>query len=310
MPTWPTQDYNMTGTSTQNAANTFIPIIWSDEVLATREANLVAGSFFKRVNHKGKAGDTIRMPFISDFHTHDKSLQTPVTIQVNAEGFKAISLDKHKEVSFMLEDFLKVQSSYDLRSEYTKKAGYALAKTLDTDILALFDAGLGTGYKVIGSDGTTAYSANNHASITDVGLRKCIQLLDDNNVPMNNRALIIPPSQKNALLGIDKFTLYQNIGRTSELQNGKFGTIYGIEVLVSTNCPTKDTGRVAVLAHKDAVCAAIQQDVRTQAQYQQEYLATLVTLDMIYGVKALRLDADDVSASNNRISHAVGIYVP
>jgi hypothetical protein len=112
------------------------------------------------------------------------------------------------------------------------------------------------------------------------------------------------------MLGIDKFTLFQNIGRTTEIQNGDFGTIYGIPVKISTNCPTKDNGRIAVLSHKDAVCSAVQLDVRVQAQYQQPYLSTLVTSDMIYGVKALRIAANDTSASNNRLSHAVAIYVP
>ena len=46
------------GINTTTDAN-FIPEIWSDEILVSREANLVAGRLFDRVDHKGKAGDTI-----------------------------------------------------------------------------------------------------------------------------------------------------------------------------------------------------------------------------------------------------------
>jgi N4-gp56 family major capsid protein len=309
--TWPVQTNTMTKTTAQNAANTFVPQMWSDELLVSRESNLVAAKLFKRINHKGREGDTITLPFVSHFSANNKTAGSAVTIQANAEGKIAISLDKHKEVSFLEDDLLKVQSQYDLRAQYTREAGYALAKAIDTDILALFDAGLGAGYKLSGSDGDTVFAAGNEGDLTDKAIRNAIELLDNNDVPMDNRFMIIPPSQKNALLGIDKFVLYQNIGRTNEIQKGTFGEIYGLKVYITTNLPTiSSVAKPAILAHRDSVCCAIQRDVRIQSQYKQEYLANLVTADVIYGVKALRVAADDVSASNNRASHAVALYVP
>ena len=308
--------------NSQAAANTFVPKLWSDEILVSREKNLVAASFFKRINHKGKKGDTIIIPLISNLQANDMSqVGAPIAPQVAAEGLKTVTLDKWKEVSKGYNDLLMAQSRYDIRGEYTKKAGYALAERLDTDIFALFPATLSAAYKVIGSDGITQWDSTangntgNGADITDIGLRRMIQTLEDNLTPMDGVALFIPPSQKNALLGIDKFTLFQNIGRTSELQRGVFGEIYGIPVKVSTNLPTVlatdgvTSYKVAILAHKDSVCSAIQMDVRTQAQYKIEYLSTFVVSDMIYGVAALRLDADDVTGSNHRLAQAVACYV-
>lgn len=324
MTTWPVQTSAVTGGAgaagtAQNVANTFVPKLWSDELLIQREKNLVAASFFKRINHKGKKGDTIIIPFISNLTANDKTTTNPVTIQTQAEGLISVVLDTHKEVSKLYEDFFMVQQRYDLRGEYTKKAGYALALALDTAVFALFPAGLPAAYKVIGSDGNTAWSnagAGNGADLTDAAIRKAVQKLDDNNVPEDDRALFIPPSQKNVMLGIDKFTLFQHIGRTKELSTGQFGEIYGLKVFVTTNLPQvtaldgATTYTVCILAHKDAVCSAIQMDVRVQAQYKQEYLSTLVTSDMIFGVKGLRLDADDTTTSNHRASHAVALYVP
>jgi N4-gp56 family major capsid protein len=308
--------------NSQAAANTFVPKLWSDEILVSREKNLVAASFFKRINHKGKKGDTIIIPLISNLQANDMSqVGAPIAPQVTAEGLKTVTLDKWKETSNGYNDLLMAQSRYDIRGEYTKKAGYALAERLDTDIFALFPATLSAAYKVIGSDGITQWDSTangntgNGADITDIGLRRMIQTLEDNLTPMDGVALFIPPSQKNAMLGIDKFTLFQNIGRTSELQRGTFGEIYGIPVKVSTNLPTVlatdgvTSYKVAILAHKDSVCSAIQMDVRTQAQYKIEYLSTFVVSDMIYGVAALRLDADDVTGSNHRLAQAVACYV-
>jgi hypothetical protein len=125
---------------------------------------------------------------------------------------------------------------------------------------------------------------------------------------------MIPPVCKEAMLGIDKFVLANYVGRTKELWNAEFGNIYGMPVRVSTNCPKIRAAdgstlyRVAVVAHKDAICSAIQQDIRTQAQYKQEFLGTLVTSDMIWGVAGLRLGTTESTSA--RISHAVSLVVP
>ena len=322
MTTWPVQtnsEYGGLGAagSAQAAANTFIPKIWADEILIQREVNMVAANFFKRINFRGKKGDTIVIPFISNLTANQKLGTNPVTIQAIAEGQKSVVIDQHWEVSQLFEDVLMTQSRYDLRAEYTKKAAYALAKNLDGAIYTALLAALSSTYKVVGSDGATAANTTvfNGADITDIGLRKMIQTLDDNLVPAEDRCLIIPPCQKNALLGIDKFTLFQHFGNANALQKGIFGDIYGIPVRVSTNCPTLTSSdgksyRVGFLAHKDALCTAMQMDIRVQAQYKQEYLGTLVTSDMLYGIKTLRTDDNDVTGSNNRKSHVISFYVP
>ena len=129
--------------NSQAAANTFVPKLWSDEILVSREKSLVAASFFKRINHKGKKGDTIIVPLISNLTANDMSqVGAPIAPQVAAEGLKTVTLDKWKEVSKGYNDLLMAQSRYDIRGEYTKKAGYALAEKLDTDIFALFPATL------------------------------------------------------------------------------------------------------------------------------------------------------------------------
>jgi hypothetical protein len=150
--------------------------------------------------------------------------------------------------------------------------------------------------------GTTAFTGTNEADITDAGLRALILNLDNANVPMDNRSLIIPPVCANDLLGINRFTEQQFIGNGDAIKTGKIGMIYGIDVYITTSCPTvKSSGgtgnsaagteRVGVLMHKDALVFAEQVGVRSQTQYKQEYLGDLFTSDTIYGVKELRNDA-------------------
>ena len=56
----------------------------------------------------------------------------------------------------------------------------------------------------------------------------------------------------------------------------------------STSSPTDTKYRACMIMHKDAMALATQQSIRSQSQYKQEYLGTLVTSDTVYGVKELR----------------------
>ena len=55
-----------------------------------------------------------------------------------------------------------------------------------------------------------------------------------------------------------------------------------------TTSPTDTKYRACLLLHKDAIAHAEQQGIRSQSQYKQEYLGTLVTSETVYGVKELR----------------------
>ena len=266
--------------------------MWRDEVIAARENNLVAAELFRRINHVAKKRDSIHIPTISNPTTSEKRASTQVTLTAVSETDNVITLDKHYQVSYLFEDFAMVQSAYDLRKYYTQKAGYALALQIDDDVAAL-EASISdtTPDHWIEGDGTDAAKGSSAAvSLTQDGLLVAIRLLDEANVPEEGRFLIASPKCKAQLLSIDAFTLYQNIGRTKEIQKGQFGEIYGVKVFVTNNLHSDNSVNVSCLGHPDAIVSVIQKDVRVQAQYLQDYLATLLTCDVIYGVKILRTD--------------------
>ncbi len=203
--------------------------------------------------------------------------------------------------SVLFEDRSSRLALDSIRSFHTDDAGFALAKQVDTDVAerarvlqggtddATYDAA------VIGSDGSTAYIGTNEDAISDAGLRTCIQTLDDADVPQSQRYLVIPPVSKNTILGLARFTeqaFVGEVGMANSIRNGRIGNIYGIEVLVSTNCATATgAARIAILMHRSAIALAEAIDVRVQTQYMQEYLGTLLTADALYGTAELRDDA-------------------
>ena len=290
---------------TTTTGATFIPELWSDEVIAGYKKNLVLGNLVTKINHAGKKGDTIHIPKPVRGSANAKAANTQVTLQGDTHSEVQVSINKHYEYSVLMEDITEVQALQSLRRFYTDDAGYALAQQVDTDLFTLTEALQGgtvggTGASlyekaVIGGDGTTLYTGNssNANDITDAGIRAMILKLDNADVPSDNRFMVIPPIAANDMLGINRFTEQQFIGNGEAIKTGKIGSIYGMDVYVSSNCPSinSDAQRVGVMMHKDALCFAEQMGVRSQTQYKQEYLGDLFTADTLYGVAELRDDA-------------------
>jgi N4-gp56 family major capsid protein len=286
---------------TNTTAATFIPELWSDEIIAAYKQNLVMANLVSKMSFKGKKGDTLHIPKPTRGSASVKAASAQVTLQAATESEVQVLVNKHYEYSRLIEDITEVQALASLRKFYTGDAGYALAKQVDTDLLQLgrgVQGGDGTvayDKAVIGSDGSTLYTGANEAAITDAGIRKVIQTLDDADVPMDGRVLVLPPVARNVMLGLARFTEQAFVGETgggNSIRNGEIGNVYGVKVYVSTNCETA-TGdaRIGMMFHKDAFVLAEQMGVRSQTQYKQEYLGTLFTSDMLYGVKELRDEA-------------------
>src|SRR3990167_72029 len=267
-------------------------------------------------SHNKKKGDTLHVPNFTRSLATAKAAGSQVTLVAPTHGVTDISLNKHFEYSTLIEDIVAVQAMDTLRQAHTDDAGYSLARQADFDLHVL-----GTGFQgstldatpgtpdantllygtgaVIGSDGSTAWAASgagNGTALSDAGIRRVLRNLDDDNVPLTDRSIVIPPVSKESLLGIARFTEQAFIGPNQQnpIVHGMFGMIYGVPVVVSTECgnttntSTTTAYRAALFFHKSAIALAEQVAVRSQTQYKQEYLADLYTADMIYGVAELR----------------------
>jgi len=313
------------GFTAKTEAGTFIPEIWSDEIIAAYQKNLKMAPLVKKLAMSGKKGDKLHIPKPVRGDANAKAADTAVTIIANTEGELTVDIDRHFEYSRLIEDIVEVQALNSLRQFYTEDAGYALATKIDADLHSC-GTGFGDGGTVVFSssvaptdyqhsgcffnDGgtTTQYTDDTMVAadvFTDAFFRNMIQKLDDNNVPMENRVLIIPPSVRNTIMGIDRYVSSDFVSG-STVNSGLIGNLYGVDVYVSANCATIEAAadntassidtRAALLFHKDAIVLAEQQSVRSQTQYKQEYLSTLYTADCLYGVQVYRPEAGFVLA--------------
>ena len=301
----------MTGAIGKTEADVFIPELWSDEIIAAYKKNLVLANLVNKMSMVGKKGDTLHIPKPTRGVAKEKTENTAVTIQNAVETDVEININKHYEYSRLIEDIVEVQALDSMRRFYTDDAGYALAKQVDDDLFGLGkrfgdDAGTGTdwvhsnSYYVNATNGIAAYAVDTVAAgddFSDLAFRQLIKLMDDQDTPMDGRFLVIPPSARQTIMGIDRYVSSDFVnGRT--VNNGLIGNLYGVDVYVSSNCPVVETAsdnsaaafdvKAALLAHRDTMVLAEQMAVRSQTQYKQEFLANLYTADTLYGIQTLR----------------------
>jgi len=308
----------------KTAAGTFIPEIWSDEVIAAYQKNLKMAPLVKRLAMTGKKGDVIHIPKPVRGTANAKAEAVAVTIQANLESELTVTVDRHFEYSRLIEDIVEVQALSSLRQFYTEDAGYQLALKVDTDLInAATGFGDGTrtatptdasswvnsnAYYVNASSGLATFAADTVATgdnFTDLALREAIKLMDDADVPMDGRVLVIPPAARKSIMGIDRYVSSDFVGGRG-VESGLIGNLYGVDVYVSSNAPTLETAaqnsggsidvRGCLFFHKDALVMAEQMAVRSQTQYKQEYLSTLYTADTLYGVETYRPEAGFIIA--------------
>ena len=313
------------GNTAKTEAATFIPEIWSDEIIAAYQKNLKMAPLVKRLAMSGKKGDKIHIPKPVRGDANAKAADTAVTIIANTEGELTVDIDRHFEYSRLIEDIVEVQALSSLRQFYTEDAGYALAVKVDTDLM---NAGTGFGdgtrtqspantgadwvnsnsYYFNASSGLAAYAVDTVTSgdnFTDLGFREATKLMDDANVPMDGRVIVVPPAVRKSIMGIDRYVSSDFVGGRG-VESGLIGNLYGVDVYVSSNCPVIEVAaqnsassadtRGCMFFHKDALVLAEQLSVRSQTQYKQEYLSTLYTADTLYGVQAYRPEAGFILA--------------
>jgi hypothetical protein len=253
----------------------FRPAIWAEKINEFFRANLVAANHFLDMSGElSGGGDTIYIPDLLEITATaktnavavapDTTTQTTVTLTIDTWYYAAVMIEK-REMS-------QIKKSYMLQERYAKALAYACAKQLDVAICSLFSAFSNAG-------------GSSSATLADSDIRNAIKSLDANNVPQSDRAFFFHPNEIwGDLMAIDRYTLLDESGHNS-MVTGAVATLYGIPVYSTTNIQaTSALGRCSALAHKEAIAWGTTYGVATDTNYIPEYLATLITADVVYGV--------------------------
>lgn len=299
-----------TGQITTTTGGTFLPQLWSDDIAARYKKNLVIASVITQWDHSDKPGAVVNVPAPSRTAATNiyGSQGTALTFTAPTENVFTVTINQHWATPKQIPDIAEKQFLTSYRKFITDDIGYSLAVAIDSYLWATSrllrgasqDAGV-----VIAGDGVTAWNpaantnAGNASNLTDQGIRKMIQTLDDNDVPGTERFVAIPPVEKNRILGNGRFTEMSFVGEqggSNSIRTGKVGNLYGMDVYVSSNSPTvlatNGTTQVrgVLMAHKDSMILINQILPRVQSQYKLEFLSDVLVADAAFGAAVVRTE--------------------
>lgn len=264
----------MANNVTNTEADVFIPEIWSQEVIRATNPKFVLANLVWRFDKEAKMGDTIHVPSVSNLVANDKVANVPVAKQAPTETNTDISINTHKETSYLIEDITELQSNRNLRELYTEPAATAIADAVDGDLATL------------AASFSQTKGTYNTAITTDVVLDS-IELLDLADVPQDDRYFVFRADVKRDLLDLAAYTSSDFVPG-QPVATGMIGSLYGVQTFMSNNMVISGSNTNNMLFHKDAIALAMAQQPRAQVEYSLSDLGWLAVIDAVYGVKEMR----------------------
>lgn len=191
---------------------------------------------------------------------------------------KSIIANLWKNVSMDLVDITDFQAVVKWESEFAEGAGKAIGQKQDDDVAALFND-------------LTSNVDNSGGAFSDPKVLAAQTMLDDREVPKEDRTWVISPGSHAALLGNDKFTLANTTGFSKGVQvaDGRVVGLYGTPVVVTSRIPTTNSLKDNCLFHKEAFGIVMQKDFKLEKFARVRY-STNYAGSALYGVAVLRDD--------------------
>ena len=287
---------------TKASASPFIPQIWANTALEILRSKIVLAKLVTRDSDIAafQVGDTLNIPYPGAFTANDKAANTPVTLQVPTATTTTVTLNKHKEASFLIEDAVRATANQDVMDRYMKAAVIPLAEAIEADLMAIGSTFTST----VGTYGT---------DITAATVRSARKVLNDNKAPVDGRVLVVSDKDEIALLGDSTLQNYFAFAQTQGVAEGSIGRLYGFDVYSSQLVPATGTSPVNtkdIAFHPEAIILAMRGlpeavpgsgaqtavvtdavsglTLRVTIAYNAANLGHQVTVDVLYGAAKLR----------------------
>lgn len=278
-----------------------IPEIWGKMINDFYKEELILADFFTdRSDELSDGGDTIYTPNITEMTANVKVNGSQVTLNANTDTNATLVVNTWYECSFLIEDreAAQIKRSWNLVERYTKNAAFTIASVLEDAIAALF----------ISFTNSVGASTTNLADSDILNSIATLETQVKGSIYNGDVAFIFHPMTFwRQVQSLDKFSLAVNSPSNDPTGKKPKHLLYGIPVYVSVSVPyvASTSGRVNLLAHKDAIHFATlalgaggskgayvgANGIRTQAGYELSYVGTLVVSDIAYGVVKNRDEA-------------------
>lgn len=227
-----------------------------------------------------KGASSIKLPKSGGFSVSSKSENTSADASIITYAADTISLNRHRYVQFLLEDFANGQASVDVVSDALMKASKDLALDFDTYLISTLIAGASAS----APDHIIQYTDATNEDIELADVLNARKLLVDQNIDPRECFMVIGSGQERNMLKIADFIDASKYGSNQPIMNGEIGMVYGVKVILHTGMTSSNK---TIVAHGSALGYAFSQAARVQNFYDLKELGQRWSLDTIYGASVL-----------------------
>lgn len=265
------------------SVNSFIPELWSARLLKALDNSHVAANLVNR-EYEGvirQQGDTVHINTIGSVTVKDYVRNTDINDpEILATEDQTLTISQSKYFNFQIDDVDAAQTAGNMMDTAMGRAAYALNDVSDAYLLGVMALGAAAA-NTIGSDAAVALTAANvYENI--VALRT---KMDRANVPVDGRALTVPPEVYALLLLDDRFVKASDGGTANRvLLHGEVGEVAGFTVYMSNNVPN-NSGTYSIIASVKRATTFAEQIVSTEAYRMEKRFADAVKGLHVYGAK-------------------------
>jgi len=286
----------MANITTTEAAD-IIPTVIAARALGTLKANTVAAMLFNRDwdNEVAEHGQVVKTHTRGALSVNDKAANTVVTLQTPSVTGVSVTLNKHKEVSFLIEDIAAALAKPEMLMGYMQDGIIAIAEQIDTDLLALY-SGL-------------SQSIDATAGLGEDDFREARRVLHTAKVPLRGRFAILHEDAEFEMLSIERVVNRDYAESLGQGQAGAYtGRFAGFDTFMDQMVAVATSECKNIFAHRDALVLAtrpmpqapaglgVRQEsmsedgvgLRVTLSYNPDHLGWQVTIDVLYGVAELR----------------------
>jgi hypothetical protein len=172
-----------------------------------------------------RVGQTINIPKRGAVVANDKTQGSNFTLQNPTATDVSVTLNKHKEVTLLLDDVTKVLENQDTLNGYAEDGAIALAEAVEQEIASL--------HASISNTVTMDYTSDATKDTAMLNIRK---FFVDQKVPRGEtRYLYADSTFINELLEVDKFARADALGKAGVIEKGALLNIYGLNIFESQN---------------------------------------------------------------------------
>ena len=275
------------------AVTNFVPDIWSARILSNLSITSVAAGICNR-DYEGDAsvGDSVKITSFTD-PTIGSYTGADITSEAISDATRALLLDQKKYFDFYLDDVERAQSVNGgaVLTEQINRASYGLSNTLDAYVLDLMGAGVSTS----NPDHLLTQAAIDTAAEAYDLLVRMAALLDEANIPQENRWAVVTPGFYGLMLKDSRFVAAGDAQGASTRANGVVGQAAGLSLHKSNNLPngslsTSNTSKL-VLAGSTYATTLAEQVRDVEAMRHHDKFADRVRGLHVYGAKVTRSTA-------------------